>query len=51
MSHAAYVFDAYGTLFDVHAAMRRHAGDVGPDGPLFQKSGAPNSWNIPGRAH
>ena len=28
MSHAAYVFDAYGTLFDVHAAVRRHAGDV-----------------------
>ncbi|TIW44454.1 MAG: haloacid dehalogenase type II, partial [Mesorhizobium sp.] len=25
MHHAAYVFDAYGTLFDVHAAVRRHA--------------------------
>ncbi|TIL83845.1 MAG: haloacid dehalogenase type II, partial [Mesorhizobium sp.] len=25
MQHAAYVFDAYGTLFDVHAAVRRHA--------------------------
>lgn len=35
MSYAAYVFDAYGTLFDVHAAVRRHAGDVGPDGQLF----------------
>lgn len=32
MSHAAYVFDAYGTLFDVHAAVRRHAGGIGPDG-------------------
>lgn len=32
MSHAAYVFDAYGTLFDVHAAVRRHADAVGPDG-------------------
>lgn len=31
MSHSAYVFDAYGTLFDVHAAMRRHAGEIGPD--------------------
>ena len=25
------VFDAYGTLFDVHAAVRRHAEAVGPD--------------------
>jgi 2-haloacid dehalogenase len=32
MRHAAYVFDAYGTLFDVHAAVRRHAGRIGPDG-------------------
>jgi 2-haloacid dehalogenase len=26
----AYVFDAYGTLFDVHAAVRRHAEAIGP---------------------
>ena len=32
MSHTVYVFDAYGTLFDVHAAVRRHAEAVGPDG-------------------
>lgn len=32
MKHSAYVFDAYGTLFDVHAAVRRHAGEIGPDG-------------------
>jgi 2-haloacid dehalogenase len=32
MNHSAYVFDAYGTLFDVHAAVRRHAGAFGPDG-------------------
>ena len=25
------VFDAYGTLFDVHAAVERHAGRIGPD--------------------
>lgn len=30
MSHSAFVFDAYGTLFDVHAAVRRHAGRAGP---------------------
>jgi 2-haloacid dehalogenase len=26
-----YVFDAYGTLFDVHAAVARHAARIGPD--------------------
>lgn len=31
MAHAIFVFDAYGTLFDVHAAVRRHAEAVGPD--------------------
>lgn len=31
MSAFAYVFDAYGTLFDVHAAVRKHAEAVGPD--------------------
>ncbi|MEM8551713.1 MAG: haloacid dehalogenase type II [Pseudomonadota bacterium] len=29
--HAVFVFDAYGTLFDVHAAVRRNAEAVGPD--------------------
>ena len=28
---STYVFDAYGTLFDVHAAVRRNADAVGPD--------------------
>jgi 2-haloacid dehalogenase len=27
----ACVFDAYGTLFDVHSAVARHGGEVGPD--------------------
>ena len=35
MAHAIYVFDAYGTLFDVHAAVRRHAHEVGPEGELL----------------
>ncbi|WP_438749594.1 haloacid dehalogenase type II [Pararhizobium sp. O133] len=35
MSHAAYVFDAYGTLFDVHSAVRKHAGSIGADGEAF----------------
>lgn len=29
MSHTCFVFDAYGTLFDVHSAVARHAGKVG----------------------
>ncbi len=37
MRHAAYVFDAYGTLFDVHAAVRRHAGRVGADAQLLSE--------------
>lgn len=37
MSHAAFVFDAYGTLFDVHAAVRKHADRVGPDGQMFSE--------------
>ena len=37
MAHAAYVFDAYGTLFDVHSAVRRHAEAVGPDGQLLSE--------------
>ena len=35
MAHAIYVFDAYGTLFDVHAAVRRHEDEVGPEGLLL----------------
>lgn len=36
-SRRVAVFDAYGTLFDVHSAVRRHADAVGPDaGPLSE---------------
>ncbi|MDB5568842.1 MAG: haloacid dehalogenase [Hyphomicrobiales bacterium] len=31
MSYDLYAFDAYGTLFDVHAAVARHADAIGPD--------------------
>jgi 2-haloacid dehalogenase len=44
--HTRHVFDAYGTLFDVHAAVRRHADQIGPDGQLCPV-GAPTagySW-------
>lgn len=32
------VFDAYGTLFDVHSAVFRHAEVVGPDAKLFTET-------------
>jgi 2-haloacid dehalogenase len=32
MPSSIYVFDAYGTLFDVHSAMTRHRDACGPDG-------------------
>jgi 2-haloacid dehalogenase len=31
MARPTFVFDAYGTLFDVHAAIARHRDQVGPD--------------------
>jgi len=40
MSGAAtevYVFDAYGTLFDVHAAIARHRATAGPDADRFSE--------------
>jgi 2-haloacid dehalogenase len=37
MRYSAFVFDAYGTLFDVHAAVRRHSEKIGPDGQLLSE--------------
>jgi len=37
MPARAYVFDAYGTLFDVHAAIARHRGAAGPDADRFSE--------------
>jgi len=33
----AYVFDAYGTLFDVHAAIARHRDAAGPESDRFSE--------------
>jgi 2-haloacid dehalogenase len=33
----AYVFDAYGTLFDVHAAITRHRAAAGPEADRFSE--------------
>ena len=32
---SVYAFDAYGTVFDVHAVVRRHAAALGPIAPEF----------------
>src|ERR1700688_3248011 len=32
-----FVFDAYGTLFDVHAAIARHRAAAGPDAERFSE--------------
>ena len=37
MPYPAYVFDAYGTLFDVHSAVRKHARAPGPDAELLSE--------------
>lgn len=37
VSFSSYVFDAYGTLFDVHSAVRRHEDKAGPDGRAFSE--------------
>lgn len=37
MAYSSYVFDAYGTLFDVHSAVRRHEDKAGPDGRAFSE--------------
>jgi 2-haloacid dehalogenase len=34
---SVYVFDAYGTLFDVHAAIARYRTDAGPDADRFSE--------------
>src|SRR5579872_2212507 len=33
----AYVFDAYGTLFDVHAALARYRAQAGPEAERFSE--------------
>lgn len=47
--HPVYVFDAYGTLFDVHAAVRRHAAAIGADADRFsaqwRRKQLEYSWN------
>ncbi len=48
MNPRAFVFDAYGTLFDVHSAIGRHAGRVGKNAPevsaLWRTTQIEYSW-------
>jgi 2-haloacid dehalogenase len=37
MPHTVYIFDAYGTLFDVHSAVARLAEQIGPDAQRFSE--------------
>ncbi|WP_068081505.1 haloacid dehalogenase type II [Polycladidibacter stylochi] len=37
MQHSVYAFDAYGTLFDVHAAVRRYSDVLGPEAQQFSQ--------------
>jgi 2-haloacid dehalogenase len=50
MPATAYVFDAYGTLFDVHAAIARHRDEVGPDADrlseLWRAKQLEYSWTL-----
>ena len=45
-----YVFDAYGTLFDVHAALRRFRDRAGPDADrmsdIWRTKQLENSWTL-----
>ena len=34
----AYVFDAYGTLFDVNSAVMRHEAKIGPEARASERS-------------
>jgi 2-haloacid dehalogenase len=38
MPQRPFVFDAYGTLFDVHAAIAKYGAECGPDGPRLSET-------------
>ena len=50
MARSAYVFDAYGTLFDVHSAIARHREACGPDADrlseLWRTKQLEYSWTL-----
>lgn len=54
MAHTCFVFDAYGTLFDVHSAVSRHAGEIGPNASrvseIWRNKQLEYSWTRSGMA-
>ncbi|MEZ5872368.1 MAG: haloacid dehalogenase type II [Nitratireductor sp.] len=52
MTQPIYAFDAYGTLFDVHSAVARHAQETGPDharvSEIWRNKQLEYSWNYTG---
>jgi 2-haloacid dehalogenase len=46
---SAYIFDAYGTLFDVRAAIARYRAAAGIDADRFSEIWRTKHSNIPGR--
>ena len=46
-----YVFDAYGTLFDVHAGPSATSWRSGPHGGSSRRSGAQSTLNTRGCTH
>jgi 2-haloacid dehalogenase len=50
MLPSIYIFDAYGTLFDVHAALQRHRAEAGPDcdrmSELWRTKQLEYSWTL-----
>ena len=49
VTYSVYAFDAYGTLFDVHAAVRRYASAFGPQADalseMWRTKQLEYSWN------
>ena len=41
---SVYVFDAYGTLFDVHAAIARFSTQAGPEAARMSDMGSPRCF-------
>ena len=55
MPKPAFVFDAYGTLFDVHAAIARHRDEVGPEADriseLWRSKQLEYAWMLSAAGH
>ena len=48
MATRVTVFDAYGTIFDVHAPITRIKDEIGPQAEALSQFGGSSSSNTPG---